>query len=620
MTTERVTGETSVREALRRYPEAERIFERHGLGGCGGPRGPLEPIAFFARVHKVEPNVLLRELNEFVAEAEGRPRPPASPPSSAKRPHDIFPLFIKTSLAVALTAGFSLGTVIILYPALGGTLGAWWLPHVQVHGHAQILGWVGLFIMGIAYHAVPRMKATSLRRPWLAYLSYGLVLAGLALRLAGQPMPGGGPVRTALLLLSGLSELAGAALFLALIRATVVSSLQPRDIYEKFMLAGAAWLCVAALVNLALLGMMASSGQSYIPGPADDLLLHIYFIGFIVSFIFGMSVRTMPTFLGLPALNARGVNLAFLALNSGLAVRLAGMALGEGAPSVVLATAGAALEVAAFVTFALAIRVFSPSQPWVKETGMSRGHDKFLRAAYVWLMVAALLDATFTVLSLAGLGGAGFYGGNAQRHALGLGFVTLTIFGMASRVVPVFSGTRLHAPRLLLPIFILSIAGTGLRVGFGLFYFVSPPLSEAMRGLSGILGLSGLALFAYVIWRTLDSAGSKATTATPARRAPLTLTVQPLTQPVARAPAGPVSAAMLVAEVLDRWPGTLDVFVHHGFAPLADESMRQALAATVTVEQACRMRSVDAGALLRDLNVAAARDGRAAQSAGTTQS
>ncbi len=609
MTTERVTGAMSVREALRRYPEAERIFERHGLGGCGGPRGPLEPIAFFARVHKVEPDALLRELNEFAEQAERSQRPAASAPASAARPRDIFPLFVKTSLAIALTAGFSLGTVIILFPPLGGTLGAWWLPHVQVHGHAQLLGWVGLFIMGIAYHAIPRMKATSLPSRRLAYLSYGLVLAGLVLRLTGQPLPVNSAVRSALLLLSGLSELAGAALFLGLLRATITSSLQPRDIYEKFMLAGAAWLCVGAVVNLALLGVMAFSGQSYIPAPADDALLHIYVIGFIISFIFGMSVRTLPTFLGLPALHARGVNTAFVALNAGLAARLIGMALGGSVPGVVLATAGAALEVAAFVTFAVALRVFAPGQPWVKETGMPRGHEKFLRAAYAWLMLAAALDVAFTVMSLAGLGGAGFYGGNALRHAVALGFVTFAIFGMASRVIPVFSGARLQAPGLLTPIFALLMTGTGLRVIFGVLYVYMPALSEAMRGLSGVLALSGFVLFAYVIWRTLDCASAKAV-AVPARRtAPLTLTVRP----VAQAPGGPVSAAMLVSEVLDCWPDTLPVFVRHGFAPLVDPSMRQAMASTVTVAQACRMRSVDMAALLRDLN-------DVAQGAGTAHS
>jgi len=617
MTTERVTGEMSVREALRRYPEAERIFERHGLGGCGGPQGPLEPIAFFARVHKVEPDALLRELNEFAEQSEALPRksPVASAPPSAARPRDIFPLFVKTSLAIALTAGFSLGTVMILFPPLGGTLGAWWLPHVQVHGHAQIMGWVGLFIMGIAYHAMPRMKATSLPSRRLAYLSYGLVLAGLLLRLTGQPLPVNGPFRSALLLLAGLSELAGAALFLGLMRATITSSLQPHDIYEKFLLAGAAWLCVGAVVNLALLGVMAFSGQSYIPAPANNLLLHIYFTGFIVSCIFGMSVRTLPTFLGLPALNARGVNMAFVALNAGLVARLVGMALGDSAPGVVLATAGAALEVAAFVTFAVALRVFSPGQPWVKETGMPRGHEKFLRAAYAWLMLAAALDAMFTVMSLTGLGGAGFYGGNAERHALGLGFVTFAIFGMSSRVIPVFSGARLQTPGLLTPIFALMVAGTGLRVIFGVLYVYMPVLSEAMRGLSGVLALAGLVLFAYVIWRTLDVAGAKVVAAPAKQTAPLTLTMRPLVRPVAPAPGGPVSAAMLVAEVLDRWPDTLPVFVRHGFAPLADPSRRQALAATLTVAQACRMRSVDADALLRDLNVVAATQG-----AGATRS
>lgn len=600
----RVRGNMSVREVLLRYPKAESVFDRHGLGGCGGPQGPQEPIAFFARVHKVDPEVLLRELNEFIDREDRDRRPRESQQVSSERQQDVYPLFAKTAIVIALTAGFSLGAGILLYPLLFGPLGAWWLPHVQVHGHAQVLGWVGLFIMGIAYHAVPRMKATALTRRPLVYASYAVVLASLALRLAGQPISQG-LVRDVLVALSGTSEVAGAVLFLVVLWSTVATSLQPRDIYEKFLLSGAFWLCVASTANLALLVVTLSNGMAVVPYPAEDILLHIYFAGFIVSFVFGFSVRTLPTFLGLPALAPRGINVAFIALNAGIPIRLGGMALGQGIWGVVLTSLGTALEVAAFMGFVLALRVFRPSQAWLKESGMPRGHEKFLRGAYAWLMVAAAIDGVLTLLMLAGLGAPGFNEISGQRHALALGFITLMIFGMASRVIPVFSGTRLYAPGLLSAIFIVSNVGTALRVSFTLLPPLAVALASAMRGVSGVLNLAGLALFAYVIWRTLDRAAeeSKAAVAPPARPAEAPVQVQvgvsPTTTP------GPVTGDMLVAEVLDRWPDSLDVLVRSGFAPLADLHMRQAMASTVTMAQACRMRSVDMDTLLRDLNALA---------------
>ena len=42
------------------------------------------------------------------------------------------------------------------------------LHEVNAHGHAQIFGWVALFIMGFAYQAFPRFRHTRLWRPALA--------------------------------------------------------------------------------------------------------------------------------------------------------------------------------------------------------------------------------------------------------------------------------------------------------------------------------------------------------------------------------------------------------------------------------------------------------------------
>ena len=44
--------------------------------------------------------------------------------------------------------------------------------HVNAHGHAQIYGWVGLFVMGFAYQAFPRMWQTTLAAPRLAVVAF----------------------------------------------------------------------------------------------------------------------------------------------------------------------------------------------------------------------------------------------------------------------------------------------------------------------------------------------------------------------------------------------------------------------------------------------------------------
>lgn len=65
-TSAEINGKTTIREVLSKYPHTRIIFERYGLLECGGPRGPREPISFFARVHRVNEEQLLEELREAV--------------------------------------------------------------------------------------------------------------------------------------------------------------------------------------------------------------------------------------------------------------------------------------------------------------------------------------------------------------------------------------------------------------------------------------------------------------------------------------------------------------------------------------------------------------------------
>ncbi len=65
-----ITGNDTVREVIKKYPEARTIFSKYGLMECGGPLGPKEPISFFATVHRVDPAKLLQELNELAAKAQ----------------------------------------------------------------------------------------------------------------------------------------------------------------------------------------------------------------------------------------------------------------------------------------------------------------------------------------------------------------------------------------------------------------------------------------------------------------------------------------------------------------------------------------------------------------------
>src|SRR3990172_2320177 len=186
-----ITLQTTVREVMTRYPGAERIFNKHGLTGCGGPQGPVEPIGWFARAHEVDPDALLGELNEFIATPDALLAPEAA---AEEHQPELYRRFLYAAIAIALTVGCTLGAANLTMIAGRRSFDFadlwWYTAQVQAHGHAQILGWVGLFIMGVTYHTLPHLKAIPLYAPRLAAASFWTVLVGLLGHSFGQPYVG----------------------------------------------------------------------------------------------------------------------------------------------------------------------------------------------------------------------------------------------------------------------------------------------------------------------------------------------------------------------------------------------------------------------------------------------
>ncbi|MEE9604177.1 MAG: DUF542 domain-containing protein, partial [Candidatus Scalindua sp.] len=61
-----VTGKTTVKEIIKNYPQTKGLFSKYGLLECGGEYGPEEAIYFFARVHNVDGDSLIKEINDVI--------------------------------------------------------------------------------------------------------------------------------------------------------------------------------------------------------------------------------------------------------------------------------------------------------------------------------------------------------------------------------------------------------------------------------------------------------------------------------------------------------------------------------------------------------------------------
>src|SRR6185437_12814912 len=99
-TAEWIDGQVQIPELLRAAPQVRPVLDRYGLKGCGGPMGPAESLAFFARAHEVSLQRLLEELRQAARPtSQPIPLPLVDEPS---RGDTIYRPFFKAGIVVTL--------------------------------------------------------------------------------------------------------------------------------------------------------------------------------------------------------------------------------------------------------------------------------------------------------------------------------------------------------------------------------------------------------------------------------------------------------------------------------------------------------------------------------------
>ena len=489
----------SVREARRRFPSTIPVFERYGLGDCGGSEGPEEPLAWFATVHRLPLEDFLRDVRAAAAQdAAAAPRQPA--PASASAPFS--PHFILGSLFLTLTLGATTGMINLIRIAAGGDVP---ISHRQIHGHTQILGFAALFLMGIAYHALPRILGIGGLRPASARPAFWMMFTGVILRNAGQPL-GFYPVGRVLSLLSAGLEMASTLLFVSFVfglLARVRAGKYDRgDPILRFVAMGAVFFAVAIIFVAAQGVWLAGRVETAVPVPLTEPFTFAALYGFLLAFIYGFGNRVVALFLGVgPArrrapeaamlLQAAGVPLFLLSYLPALPAHVAlllrdgGMAAAALSAVVYLAGHGFLWRRAAFPAMK------TPGSPTFA-----------IRAAFACLGLWAVLElAAIALVRTTRLPAQNLWWADAARHAFTVGFLTLLIVGMSFRILPVFSGKRLWSPRLAPVTYVLLLAATAMRL---LQYPAAfRPLFYVIGSYAGVPAVLALLLFTFNLMRTM---------------------------------------------------------------------------------------------------------------------
>src|SRR6478609_3082592 len=157
---------------------------------------------------------------------------PADRPQPRWSADAIYRPFFLAGISVVLTLGAVWGAYLLARIAIAGRFTAVGLHEVNAHGHAQIFGWVGLFVMGFAYQAFPRFKHTSLALPRLAYASFALMVGGVVTRSALEPLADGFDALAALAVAGSAAEVLAIGLFVTVITATWRASQKKLETYD----------------------------------------------------------------------------------------------------------------------------------------------------------------------------------------------------------------------------------------------------------------------------------------------------------------------------------------------------------------------------------------------------
>jgi hypothetical protein len=541
-------------------------------------------VGFFARAHGVDADRLLTELRATAS----TPRANFAP-APAGVADTIYRRYFLGAIVLILTAGASWGAFLLWQIGIAGKFTGISIHQVNAHGHAQIYGWVGLFVMGFAYQAFPRMWQTTLAAPRLAVGAFVLMAFGLVVRTVGMTAAGGlGGHAAGIAMTGGTAEALAILIFAGQMVATFRRSVARVEPYVAFIFTGVLWFVAQVGVDLwhTWATMTAATTQDLLwhvatyQAPLRDLQVH----GLAMFMILGVSLRMFPALFDVPAVKAKrawwGYGVLTVAVVAEIGIFIAYRWTGNHAIAAFLLAPWLMLIVGCWL-------VAAPWKLW-RPLKVEDRSGKFVRAAYAWLAVSLVMLLLLPVYqAISGIPFSHAYYG-AIRHAITVGFISLMIMGMAAKVVPTLNGVD---PRKLSPLwgpFLLVNAGCFLRVSLQTLTDWHPIFFAAV-GVSGMLEVTGLAWWGAHLVGIMRRGRREEEEAA--------------SEPAVVEAAYPdyIAQSMHVADVLRWFPATSVVFDRYGFTLLRNPVARRMMARGVTLATAAKFRGVPLRAFVDDL-------------------
>ncbi|MFO0792886.1 MAG: DUF1858 domain-containing protein [Candidatus Brocadiaceae bacterium] len=583
---ERIRQENTVKEVVEKFPVTRRIFETYGIM-CGSNVLPEKPLSFFARMHNISPTTLIEDLQKLI---DGQTDLNDDATITKPQSEPVYEIFVKTAILVVLTTGCLYGASLLALMAFNNSMSSvsWIL--TETHGDTQVYGWVGLFIMGISYFALPKFWSTLLYSTPLAYKSFFLMVVGIFLSFVFKTIAyytGFFPFKIPALIGCAL-QVASIAVFIYVTTRTYFSSGKEKyEVYEGFLLSSYLWFILQAIAFVALYFHFNVVENTNIPEVFKNPIRHIQIVGFACMVIIGIFTKTLPIFLGIQEPNKKLSAYVLYILNISIALRIISGFYREytqnlhGFFTIIFCIAGF-LETFGVFLFIYNLDLFNARKTVKNTINLPTGFRKYIRAALIWLFVSESSLLTFTVYEA--ISGTqvphALFG--AYRHAIFVGFISMMILGCASKMIPISKGVKLCSPKLLNATFVLVNIGCIFRVVAQPLASLRYPQLYPLMGMSGFTEYAAMFCFGINAWKTMradvkEEAAEQIQIAT---------------------------ASTNVYQLLKQYPQTLDILVEFGFKQLKNPILRNTLARTISLGQAVQINPVNLDDLLKKINSA----------------
>jgi uncharacterized protein involved in response to NO len=375
--------------------------------------------------------------------------------------------------------GFSNLMSIASHHGLGTIPAAW----IQGHGHAQMFGWIGSFILGIGFYSQPAHGRSVI---WLPLSCYLLWTTGVATRWIASIY--GWQWRTLFPLSAGFELFAVLLFVFAASKHKLPETTQgeatktPMELWMVSVLLGTAGLAASVIFNFVeCIHLAEVGGLRSFPHALDQKYLVLLAWGFLVPVVWGFSARWLHSFLAISRPNPQVFRLALGLDVLGVLFGVAGWAI----PATTVLAAGA-------VAIGFALHIMQRPHGQAKVQGIHPSFPTFVRIAYAWLVIAGSMSIWAALADQHG----GIWG--ASRHALTVGFAATMVFAIGPRILPHFAGVySIYSKRLMFLCLLLLQTGCLLRVtSEPLAYEGFLSFAWKVLPLSGTLELSAVLLFA----------------------------------------------------------------------------------------------------------------------------